>query len=510
MALDLIDLARGPVPERLSAQVCIVGSGPGGATAARTLARAGIDVLVLEEGGDFTGPQLTQREGEMYDQLYMDRGGRATADMSITVMQGRALGGGSVINASDVVPLHDGVLRHWQKRYGLTELSPQAMEPYRALALADLSANRPLEAQLNRNNRLLRAGTEALGWRGEVMLHNRSGCVGTGVCLIGCPFNAKRNARFVAIPEAAAAGARFVVRARLERIEQATAGRKRLRVRALDAKGYHEREELTVDADVVILAANAIGSAQILLRSGIGNEHVGRHLSLQPQLPLTALFDEEVRSFRGIPQAYAVTEFEDLDHAEHGWWGFRIESISGTPGVVAGNLPVYGERATELMQAYPFTASSLLLMPDEPVGHLEVESNGRLRIHYRLTEELAARLGRAIRAGSEAYFAAGAREVFVPIVPPLRIRRSADLAAVDAIDFRPATAPLISAHQQGSVRFAPSASDGGADPDGQVYGTKDVYVFDSSGFPTTSSSHTMTPIITVSRYLADKLATRLA
>ena len=180
MALDLIDLARGPVPERLSAQVCIVGSGPGGATAARTLARAGIDVLVREEGGDLTGPQLTQREGEMYDQLYMDRGGRATADMSITVMQGRALGGGSVINASDVVPLHDGVLRHWQKRYGLTELSPQAMEPYRALALADLSANRPLEAQLNRNNRLLRAGTEALGWRGEGMLRNRSGCRASG------------------------------------------------------------------------------------------------------------------------------------------------------------------------------------------------------------------------------------------------------------------------------------------------------------------------------------------
>ncbi len=509
MAEPIVDLSH-VRPVNITTRVCIVGSGPGGATAARTLARAGIDSVVLEEGGDFTGPALTQREGEMYDQLYMDRGGRATADMSITVMQGRALGGGSVINASDVVPIHDGVLRHWQTRYGLTDFSPATLDPYRRLALTDLSANDPTEAQINRNNRLLRQGTEKLGWRGEIMAHNRSGCVGTGVCLIGCPFNAKRNARFVAIPQAIEAGARCLTRARVKRIDGATRERKTLHVVALDAKGYHEREAFTVTADIVILAANAVGSAQLLLQSGIGNEHVGRHLSLQPQLPLTALFDDDVRGFRGIPQLFAVTEFENLDDEEHGWWGFRIESIFGTPGVVAGNLPVYGDRAAALMELYPKTASALLLMPDESPGHVEVERNGRLRLHYELTDELKERLRRAVRAGAEAYLAAGAREVFVPVVPPVRLRGAADFAHIDTLDFRPATAPFISAHQQGTVRFAPSERDGAADPDGRVYGTRGVYVFDSSGFPSSSSSHTMTPIITVSRYLSEKLAATLA
>lgn len=509
MAESILDLSRDR-PANLTTRVCIVGSGPGGATAARTLARAGIDTVVLEEGGDYTGPSLTQREGEMYDQLYMDRGGRATADMSITVMQGRALGGGSVINASDVVPIPDGVLRHWQKRYGLQDFSPTTLEPYRRMALEDLSANDPTEEQINRNNRLLREGTERLGWSGEIMRHNRSGCIGTGVCLIGCPFNAKRNARFVAIPQAIEAGARFLTRARVKRIEGATRERKTLHAVALDAKGYHEREAFTVTADVVILAANAIGSAQLLLQSGIGNEHVGRHLSLQPQLPLTALFDDDVRGFRGIPQLYAVTEFEDLDHDEHGWWGFRIESIFGTPGVVAANLPVYGDRAAGLMELYPKTASALLLMPDASPGRVVVEPNGRLRIHYEFADELKVRLRRAIRAGAEAYLAAGAREVFVPVVPPVRLSRTADFAQIDALDFRPATAPFISAHQQGTVRFAPSESEGAADPDGLVYGTRGLYVFDSSGFPSSSSSHTMTPIITVSRYLSEKLAATLA
>lgn len=510
MAGSIVDLSRSDPGREVRAEICIIGSGPGGATAAWELAQAGHDVIVLEEGGDFTGSELTQREGEMYDQLYMDRGGRTTSDMAITVMQGRTLGGGSVINACDVVPIHDGVLRCWQHKYGLTHFSPETIEPYRRRALDDLAASLPTEEQFNRNNLLLRAGSQALGWRGEVMLHNRAGCRGTGVCLIGCPVNAKRNARFVAIPAALAAGARFFTRARAVAIEGATGMTKTVRVRRLDRRGYHEHDEFRLRADIVILAANAIGSAQLLLRSGIGNEHVGRHLSLQPQLPLTAVFADDVRSFRGIPQIYAVTEFEDLDNTEHGWWGFRIESIAGTPGVTAGNLPVFGAAGRELMRQYPYTASALLLTPDENVGHVAVDANGRLRIHYSMTNENQQRLRQAVRVGAQLYFAAGAREVFVPTVPGLRLRSPAELDAVDGLQLRPATAPLISAHQQGTVRMAPSPRDGAADPEGKVYGARGIYVFDSSGFPTSSSSHTMTPILTVSRYLAQSLAARLS
>src|SRR5262245_59521539 len=368
MAGAIVDLSREAAPTGPTVEVCIIGSGAGGATAAWELAAAGREVLVLEEGGDFTGPALTERESQMYDQLYMDRGGRATSDMCVTVMQGRVLGGGGVINACDVVPIPDGVLRHWQGRHGLGELSPEALAPYRARALADLSANLPDEAQLNANNRLLRAGARALGWRGEVMHHNRVGCVGIGACLIGCPENAKRNPRFVAIPGALAGGARFLTRARAVRVEDAGAEMKTVRVRRLDARGYHERDEFTIRARVVILAANAIASAELLLRSGLGNEHVGRHLSLQPQLPVFALFDDEVQSFRGIPQAYAVTEFEDLADDAHGWWGFRIEAIGGSPGIIAANLPVYGPPAKELMHRFPRFGAALLLTPDDPAG----------------------------------------------------------------------------------------------------------------------------------------------
>lgn len=503
----IVDLSREPLPAARTVDVLVIGSGPGGATAARVLAEAGREVVVLEEGGDFTGTALTQRDGAMYDQLYMDRGGRVTEDVSVSVLQGRALGGGGVINVSDVVPIPHGVLHHWQKRHGLTDFSPEALAPFERKALEDLSANPIDEARVNRANRLLRLGTEKLGLRGEVMRHNRVGCAGLGTCLLGCPINAKRNPRFVSIPMAVDKGARFYCRARALSIGSPESELKRVMVGVLDERGYRVTSRFELRARVVIVAANAVGSAELLLRSGIGNSHVGQHLTLQPQLPITALFDEPIRAFDGIPQAYAVTEWEVEDHPEHGLWGFRIEAVMGTPGNVASLLPLAGRAGKELMRSYDRIAASLLLVPDEPSGTVRAgASAGHPVIRYRQAENHKARLRLAVKAAARIYFAAGAKQVLVPTIPPLVLESEADLAKADALRFEPATAPLISAHQQGSVRFASSPERGGADPDGQVWGTRDVYVFDSSGFPSSASSHTMTPILTVAHYLAAKLA----
>jgi len=500
----IVDVSRERA-ESTTVDVCIIGSGSGGATAAWELARAGKQVLVLEEGGDFVGGALTRRDG-MYDQLYMERGGRSTSDLAISVLQGRVLGGGGVINACDVVPIHDSVLRHWQKAYGLSDFSPEAMEPFRKAALDDLSANMPSESQLNENNRILRSGAATMGWRGEVMMHNRVGCVGLGKCLVGCMVGAKRNPRMVAIPNAIAAGARILLRARAVRIDDATRDVKTVRVRTLDPKGYHEQYELLVRAKLVVLAANAVASAQLLLRSGLGNEHVGQHLSLQPQLPITATFERDVELFHGIPQSYAVTEFEELATDTHGLGGFRIEAIGGTPGIIATVLPKLGQKGKEQMKLLPHIAASLLLVPDAGNGTVTVDAKGRVQIAYAMPEEQKKRYRDAAKAAAKLYFAAGATRVLIPTAIPVVLERLADLGAIDALAFEPATTPFLSAHQQGSVRFGTSPSTGGADPSGQVYGTRGVYVLDSSGYPSSSSSHTMTPIITTSRYLARKLA----
>ena len=505
----IIDLSKEAPPTSLSVEVLIIGSGSGGATAARVLSEAGHEVVVLEEGRDLSGPERTQRDSAMYDQLYMDRGGRASHDLSVSVLQGRVLGGGGVINTCDVVPIPEGVLHHWSTKYGLEDFAPERFGPFEQAALEDLSASRIPEELVNVANNKLRQGAEGLGLRGELMMHNRVGCRGLGTCLIGCPVHAKQNPRMVAIPKAVEAGARIFTRARAVKISKASKELKEVSVRTLDPGGYREQGELRIRAKVVIVAANAIASAQLLLRSGIGNEHVGKNLILQPQLPIIGLFDERIAAFDGIPQAYAVTEFEQEDNAEFGLWGYRIEAIMGTPGIVSSLLPISGAPGMESMARYDHMTASLLLAPDRPSGQVEVSRDGRLTIRYEQRPDHAQRLRDAAENAAKVYLEAGATEVLVPTVPPIVIRTAAEAKLGQQISFAPATAPMISAHQQGTVRFAASEKDGGANLDGQVYGTKDVYVFDSSGYPTTGSSHTMTPIISSSRMLTSKLLTRI-
>jgi choline dehydrogenase-like flavoprotein len=313
----------------------------------------------------------------------------------------------------------------------------------------------------------------------------------------------------VALPKAVEAGARIFTRARAVKIGKANQEFKEVNVRTLDPRGYHEQSELKVRAKIVIVAANAIASAQLLLRSGVGNAHVGKNLILQPQLAIIGMFDERIAAFDGIPQSYAVTEFEEEDNPEFGLWGYRIEGIMGTPGIVSTMLPFSGAAGMENMTAYDQMAPSLLLVPDAPSGQVQVGRGGQLTVRYEQRENHRRRLRQAVEVAAKVYLEAGAREVLVPTRPPLIIRSAQEAKKGRELALAPATAPMISAHQQGTVRFAASERDGGADLNGQVYGTRDVYVFDSSGYPTSAASHTMTPIIASSRMLTTKLLTRM-
>ncbi len=189
------------------------------------------------------------------------------------------------------------------------------------------------------------------------------------------------------------------------------------------------------------VAANAVASPHLLVRSGIGNEHVGRHLTLQPQLPVVAEFDDEIEAFRGIPQSYAVTEFEVEDHPEHGLWGYRIEGIMGTPGIVSTLLPFIGRDGMDAMRAYRRMAGSLLLVPDAASGTVTAGPGDRPLVTYGQRDDHRARLRAAARATARIYLAAGATRVIVPTTPPVIVRSERDLDAIDAIPFAPATAP---------------------------------------------------------------------
>ena len=230
----------------------IVGSGPGGAAVARTLALRGKRVLILEQG---SAAPLTGTLGQMARiGAIPGRGAYLHSDASLLV-QGVALGGSSAINfATAAAPPLDLFAA-----YGV-DLAP---------ALASLRAELPLGPLPDTlvgpmATRLMQAAQSCgLDWRKLDKLIRpalcRSGC---WRCAYGCPFGAKWSARDF-VDEAVAHGAVLRDMARVDNV--LLEGE-----RASGVAYQHGGQRHQATADLVVLAGGGIGSPRLLHRSGLG------------------------------------------------------------------------------------------------------------------------------------------------------------------------------------------------------------------------------------------------
>ncbi|MDF1504539.1 GMC family oxidoreductase N-terminal domain-containing protein, partial [Roseisolibacter sp. H3M3-2] len=270
-------LAPGAV---LRAGVCVVGTGAGGAVAAARLAEAGHDVVLLEEGAWWSPDALTEVEAEMSPRLYADAATRATADLSIAILQGRAVGGSTAVNWLIMLPTPDWVLDEWAREHGAEGMSPREMAPVFARVEAETHTREVPDDAHSPANRALLDGARALGWSARAARVNAHGCVRAGTCGLGCRYDARRGPQVVHLPRALTRGARLVTDVRAERVEIVERGGdaplKRVRATVLDRATGAPRHAVTVEAPVVVLAGGAVGTPAILLRSGLGGAQVGR------------------------------------------------------------------------------------------------------------------------------------------------------------------------------------------------------------------------------------------
>jgi choline dehydrogenase-like flavoprotein len=492
MIRDAADVAGGFTAET---EICVVGSGAGGGTAAFVLAGAGREVLLLEEGPHVPRERMTQREEQMYPLLYRDGGNQLTDDGGVSVLQGRVVGGSTVVNMADVVGVPDGVLAHWQQRYGVDRYSLEQVRQSEQVCREVIGAQAIARSQLNRNNERLLLGAERLGLPGGVMEHNRTGCLGSGYCLVGCAYDAKRSVAVTFLARALATGKLTVqAEAKVERFE--TDGR---RVTAVTGhlQDPHDARLLApfrVQAERFVLAAGAIHSPLLLMASGLGGPAVGQHLSLQPQAPVAARFPDQIVMWRGIPQA-AYVDLETVD-AARGLGGFRLEAVSGTPGMSAVSMALPASELHAFMADLPRAAANLCLVPDEPVGSVSADRRGRPAIRYPLSAACEARLREAIGTAARCWLAAGADAVILPFPEAPLVRSERDLRVLDSLRVRAASTPLLSAHPQGTCRMGRDPASSVVGLDLKVHGMDNLWVMDASVFPTTSSSHTQLPVMT--------------
>src|SRR5205814_9195828 len=109
--------------------------------------------------------------------------------------------------------------------------------------------------------------------------------------------------------------------------------------RSIDT-GTVQKYNVTVRAKAVIVAAGAVHSPAVLLRSGIEHPHIGRHLHLHPTTTITGVYPEKVYSWQGVMQSAYSNEFAYLDSN----YGYKLEVPPAHPGLIGMATPWYSPR----------------------------------------------------------------------------------------------------------------------------------------------------------------------
>ncbi|HJP66619.1 MAG TPA: GMC family oxidoreductase [Actinomycetota bacterium] len=458
--------------------VVVVGSGAGGAPVARALARAGWVVAVVEEGSTFTREDFRGPEIDRLRMLY--RGGGATVTVGrppVVVPVGRAVGGTTVGNSGTCFRTAERVVASWRDRFGLT-LSPDDLEPHYEDVEATLRvAPVPWEV-MGGNGLIAHRGATALGIAGRPLDRNAPGCRGSGVCVAGCPVDGKHGVHLNYLPQAIEAGAEILGRCRVDRL--LFEGDRAVGVAAtlLTADGRPAGPFTVRARRGVVVAAGAPFTPGLLRRSGIRGRGIGRVLRIHPAAAVSAIFDEEIRGWRGVMQSYLVDALADR--------GIMLEATFPPPslGYAEVGIGLSGPERKRMIEQLPNMAVLGCLVSDTSSGRVIGLGPGRMPIMaYSVNRFDAERLREGMLLSARILFAAGAREVHPMISGAPLVRSAAEAAAVFGRAWPASALRLTAYHPMGTARMGADPA-GVLDEWGRVHGADRLVVADASVFPT--------------------------
>ncbi len=510
--------AHGALPVNIDCDVAIIGSGAGAGITAELLSKAGLKIVIIEEGQLKSSSDFKQREPEAYATLYQEAAGRQTKDKGITILQGRSVGGTTTVNWTSSFRTPPSTLKYWQEQFGLTDYNPEALAPYFQQAEERLNIS-PWAALPNENNELLRRGAAKLGIKAEVIPRNVKGCYNLGSCGMGCPTNAKQSMLVTTIPFALDAGATLLVETRAEKFDIANGritGLNCIAVKPNAAPLNNAATPTRVTAKHFVLAGGAINSPALLLRSGAPDPHkrLGTRTFLHPVAITTAIMTNPVTAWDGAPQSIYSDHFLTTQPID-GPIGFKLEVAPLHPVFFGANLPGFGQKQADLFRQYPHANVLLALMRDgfheqAAGGKVELRSSGAPLLDYPLTEFVMDGARRGMLAMAEIQFEAGAKTVYPGHEMALGTRTWAETKkAIEALPMKPLLTKIGSAHVMGGCGLAADEKHGVTRPDGQHWQLENLSIHDGSIFPTSIGANPQLSIYGNVNRLAQGLAKRL-
>lgn len=477
--------------QTVRADVCVIGTGAGGAVAAKELTEGGLSVVMLEDGRHHTTDDFHARPHETMAGLYRDAGQTITlGNAPIVLPQGQAVGGTTIINSGTCFRTPPAVLQAWSRDFGI-EIDDASLDPFFRRVEREVNVTQVPADVAGENARIVRDAAESLGWSGDYLYRNARGCVGSGVCPSGCPTSAKQHTAITYVAKAWNAGATTYTSCRAREILfDGVAARG---VAASTAGGGR----LTVEAQTVIIACGAVQTPLFLLSQGFQDRsgQLGRNLTIHPATAVLALMEGIVDMAVGVPQSYYIDEFAHE--------GVMLEGAAGPPEYVATLLPYSGDRHRELMLQYRHIAQFGMMVSEVSRGRVTFKG-GQPVVLYNVEPPDIVALKRGIELLVELFSEAGAKRIMLPLrrLPEVA---PGDMQTLRDADLAPADLKLMAFHPLGTARAHADPAGGVVDGDLAVHGRRGLYIADGSVVPTPLGVNPQQTIMTLATRLAYRL-----
>ena len=489
-----------------SADVVVVGSGPGGSVVAKELAEAGVSVVLLEEGPPFTPPDYEVDGGLSMPRTMREGGLRATRGTVMPTMQAICLGGGSLVNSAICNRAPDFVLERWCSDFELSGTTRKDLDPHYDAVGEFLGISPTPENVQGRRNLLFRDGCDALGYSSEPISRNVIGCRGSGECFTGCRTRAKQSMDVSYVPAAIRSGARVLTSLRVERVR--TEGRRATGVEGRVVAPFTgaASHRFRIDAKTVVMAAGCMATPTILLKSdNLANAsgQVGENLQFHPGVAIMGVFPDPVYPQFGATQGYQSKHFlRD---------GFKLETLWAPPSVLAVRTPGSGHVFKNRLADVPYAAIwDAIASCDNSLGRVRPR---RRTLDPHLTWHLDPRdvpiLSHALHVLAEIFFAAGATRILPGVHRlPDEIHSRAEAQILRTHPLRPNDFVTGGNHAFCTTRMHGDPRRGVVDELGRCHDVDDLSIADSGVFPRCPSVNPMWTVMALARRTALHLSQR--
>jgi choline dehydrogenase-like flavoprotein len=494
--------------ETLTADVVIVGSGAGASILAESILRENPNrsITMLERGDYVDRQEMNDDEIDMLSRLYSEGALQLSRDFGFQVLQGKRVGGTTVVNNAICFDLPGDVLDRWNDPHGFdAALDPGALAAAHLRVRDSIGVRRqdylntipghdPLRRNLNPGGAPFMEGIKKLGLDAnpndvQVVEANIDGCHGCGYCNIGCQYGKKMSMLDTVLPRLQEKyGERLKI---ISGCEVTKLGGGGTRVKSAECRLANGRR-LTVKATTFVVSAGAVSSSLLLLRSGIGGARTGKGLSFNLGSPMSAVFDRVVNAYDGLQISHYIRQNPSR--------GFIAEIWFNPPVAQALTMPGWFSDHFNNMRRYNRMASVGVLVGTEANASVRNAGIFGRDIDYTPKKSDLDKLADGLITAGEIFLAGGAGSVMPHTLDFYEWSDKRDLERLRSIVTTPGALTLGTGHPQGGNAISAHASRGVVSPEFRVHGYDNLFVADASVFPTSIGVNPQLTVMALADY----------